>query len=254
MDSALDNREPLISRSHTEEMQEFFQEQIVYSNKIYCLLAIQFLFSFYICGIINSIPLAVEFIQGSYFTVIVAGVQNLIVLMFALCSTHYARIVPTNYILYIVFLFNHAFLVAVASTYERALVYNALLILFGMALCLMVYTRFNDFSPEYMSTGFKVVMFWGLVMLSVSVIVRGLGKYYESLFLPVVGILYGIWLLIDTHVVQPAGTTYIAHDETIIGFLRTNIDVLLVILRTICYRNSKSEEAYEEVEENTKEV
>ena len=248
MDLSHSTREPLIARSSSEETQEVFQEQILYSNKIYLLLTLQYLFSFYMCGIINAIPLAIEFVQGSYFTLIVAAVQNSVVLMFALCSTHYARIIPTNYILFVVFTFNHAFLIAVASTYERQLVNTALLIMFAMTLCLMVYTRFNDFSPDYMSTGFKLVIFWGVILLSVSVILRGLGTYYESLLLPVIAILYGIWLLIDTHVIQPSGSTFIAHDEIILGSLRTNIDVLLLVVRLICYRGYKSHEVDEEVE------
>ena len=49
-------REPLNSSQEDSEGHEF-DEQILYSSRVYCILTLKYLFIFYVCGVIISVPL-----------------------------------------------------------------------------------------------------------------------------------------------------------------------------------------------------
>ena len=235
-------REPLNTSEDNSEIQEF-DLQISYSSRVYGILTLQYLFMFYVCGVLISMPLVVEYIQQSYVTVGICVFQNFLIVSFAFFSKEYARIFPTNYLLLILYTFNITFLAAAVCTYFTEILYSGLLAFLAVTLALTIYTRFSVFSEYYLSTGIKLIVIWGILLMTIFLVVRGFGDYYESFYIPFIALFYGIWLIIDTHVIQPSGTYFLTSDDVTIGVLRTHIDFLYFLCKLISCQYCRSNEA-----------
>jgi len=235
-------RDPLNLSQEESEGHEF-DEQILYSSKVYGILTLIYLFIFYVCGVIISVPLLGEYISQSYVTVAICLFQNFLIITFAFFSKDYARIFPTNYLMLILYTFNNTFMLAVVCVYFTEILYCGLLSFLAVTLALMIYTRFSVFSEYYLGTAIKLMIFWGILLMSIFIVVRGFGDYYESFYLPFIAMIYGIWLLIDTHVIQPSGNYFLTSDDVAIGVLRTKIDLIYFLCKLLSCQYCRSSEA-----------
>eukprot|EP00331_Platyophrya_macrostoma_P026712 CAMPEP_0176445938 /NCGR_PEP_ID=MMETSP0127-20121128/24023_1 /TAXON_ID=938130 /ORGANISM="Platyophrya macrostoma, Strain WH" /LENGTH=186 /DNA_ID=CAMNT_0017831867 /DNA_START=108 /DNA_END=668 /DNA_ORIENTATION=+ len=153
------------------------------------------------------------------------------------CCQSVARTVPTNYITLSVFTFSLSYIVAaICAMYTQEgfsyIVFEAAAITAAMTFGLTLYacTTKNDITY----TGAALFIFSiGLLMLLIFGIFFVRVKWFYTLIVVCIVILYGFYLVYDTQLIIGGHSYQLTVDDYIIGAMMLYIDIIILFLRLL---------------------
>lgn len=161
----------------------------------------------------------------------------IITMIMVFCCQSVARTVPTNYITLFIFTLSLSWLVAsVCAMFSQAqlqgLVYEAAAMTAAMTFGLTLYacTTKNDITYTgaalfIFSVGFLLMAIFGIFFVRV--------KWFYTLMVVGIIILYGFYLVYDTQLIIGGGSYQLSIDDYILGAMLIYIDIIILFLRIL---------------------
>lgn len=147
-----------------------------------------------------------------------------------LCFRHIARRVPTNYIILLVFTLAEAYLVGLAcSYYSKDAVITSASCTALITLSVTIYALFTSTDFTWMR-GIFWVFGMTIIMFSLFAFLIYPNQLIYNLINALVLLLFGLFLIFDTQLIQGHGKNKLSIDDYIIGALLLYIDIITIFL------------------------
>jgi hypothetical protein len=168
-----------------------------------------------------------------------AIIISFIIEMMLIC-TSFARRVPTNYILLLIFTLLEAFIFGhICSFYDTASVITASAITAAVTIALTLYAMFTK-------TDFTVCGQLFVVLCAVAFLLSIMSFFvsYKSPMHPfisgVFAIIYGLYLIVDTQMVLGKGEYSLSVDDYVVGALIIYVDIMMLFLQLLSIFGDRS--------------
>ena len=161
---------------------------------------------------------------------------NIVVMLMVLCSKHYARTVPTNYVLLGIFTFTEAWMVSyICAMYEMMdmgdLVLMACFMTAGMTIALTLYafTTKSDFTMR----GGSLFIFSCALFLFALFAMFSRNPILHIIVAVGVIVFYGYYLIYDTQLIMGGKMHELSVDDYIVGAIIIYVDIIVLFLRIL---------------------
>ncbi|PHJ18804.1 nmda1 protein [Cystoisospora suis] len=164
---------------------------------------------------------------------ILAGLSGIVVLLVMVCNPGITRRYPHNYLLLLLFTLCESLTVgAVCTLYDPQIVLQALLatVVVVGGLTIFAFQTDYDFTSWLGMTSF---LFWGVFAMGLLRVIFWRAMWFQIVACVVFAGFYGIYILIDTHLLIKRGKISIEEDDYILAAISLYVDIVGLFLELL---------------------